>query len=63
MGVVTRRQSVELDKSGNSAVQEVTHAKRENWLNIEHDGTEFSMSCESWDKLVSLVQLVRAINV
>lgn len=53
------KQMVKLDHDSEKMVQQsVVFDPNENWVHLEHDGNEISLSLENWNKLQQLANKV-----
>lgn len=51
-----KKQLVKLfDDQDTMGVQSVSVCEKDQWINVIHDGTEWSMSIENWMKIVTMV--------
>lgn len=51
-----KKQLVKLfDDQDTMGVQSVSVCEKDQWINVIHDGSEFSLSIENWKKLVTMV--------
>jgi hypothetical protein len=64
MATITLKQTVKLFTDENLIGDQEVHIDTEDpdgtWISVIHDGNEFSMNMDNWNKLIELVERAKA---